>query len=157
MPTFSRTRRDVAEVPHPVDAVWGLLVDPDAVARLTPLVASIDVDDEGRWVWFLQRVPLPGHRLDLTMTEEMTFTPQTRIEFTHPPLGEGVKAGAEGHYELESRGEGATRLGIELTVTAQLPVPGVARRAVEAAMQQVLTQMGNRFAHNMLRELGGRR
>ena len=53
MATFSRTRRDVAEVPHPVDAVWGLLVDPDAVARLTPLVVSIDVDGDGRWVWCL--------------------------------------------------------------------------------------------------------
>ncbi len=157
MATFSRTRRDVAEVPHSVDAVWALLVDPAAVARLTPLVASIDVDGEGRWIWCLQRVPLPGRRLDLTMTEEMTFTPRSRIEFTHPPLGQGVKAGAEGHYELEPQGDDATRLGIELTVTAQLPLPGVARRAVEGAMQQVLTQMGNRFAHNMLRELGGSR
>ncbi len=157
MATFSRTRRDVAEVPHPVDAVWALLVDPAAVARLTPLVASIDVDDDGRWVWCLQRVPLPGRRLDLTMTEEMTFTPQSRIDFTHSPLGQGVKAGADGYYELEPLGDDATRLGIELTVTAQLPLPGVARRAVEAAMQQVLSQMGNRFAHNMLRELGGSR
>lgn len=157
MATFSRTRRDVAEVPHAVDEVWGLLVDPDAVARLTPLVASIDVDDRGRWIWCLQRVPLPGRRLDLTMTEEMTFEPQRRIGFTHAPLGTGVKAGADGHYELEPVGEDATRLGIELTVTAQLPLPAVARRAVEAAMQQVLGQMGNRFAQNMLRELGGRR
>ena len=140
-----------------MDAVWGLLVDPDAVARLTPLVASIDVDQEGRWVWCLQRVPLPGHRFDLTMTEEMTFVPQTRIEFTHGPLGDGVKAGATGHYELEPVGESATRLGIELTVTAQLPVPALARRAIEPAMQQVLTHMGNRFAHNMLRELGSGR
>ena len=90
------------------------------------------------------------------MTEQMTFTPESRIEFVHEPLGDGVKAGATGHYELEPRGD-ATRLGIELTVTAQLPVPGLARRAVEAAMQQVLTQMGNRFAQNMLRELDGRR
>ena len=154
MAVFSRTRRDVAEVPHPVADVWGLLVDPDSVARLTPLVASIDVDDAGRWVWCLQRVPVPGRRLDVTMTEEMTFTPKSRIEFTHGPLGQGVKAGADGHYELEPLGDDATRLGIELTVTARLPLPGVARRAVEGAMQQVLTQMGNRFAHNMLRELG---
>ena len=83
MATFSRMRRDVADVPHPLDAVWALLVDPDAVARLTPLVASIDVDGAGRWVWCLQRVPLPGRRLDVTMTEEMTFTPKSRIEFTH--------------------------------------------------------------------------
>ena len=157
MATFTSTRRDVADVPHPVDAVWELLVDPGAVARLTPLVASIDVDEQGRWIWCLQRVPVPGRPLDLTMTEEMTFTPKTRIEFTHAPLEHGLKAGADGHYELEPQGADATRLGIELTVTAQLPLPGVTRRAVEAAMQQVLSQMGNRFAHNMLRELGGSR
>ena len=157
MASFSQTRRDTAEVPHPVQAVWDVLTDPAAVARLTPLVARIDVDDQGRWVWHLQRVPLPGRRLDLTMTEEMTFTPTSRIEFTHPPLGTGVKAGADGRYDLEPGSADATRLGIELTVTAQLPVPGVARRAVETAMRQVLHQMGTRFATNLERELGGRR
>lgn len=153
MAIFSRTRRDVAEVPHPVEAVWDLLVDPATVARLTPLVASIDVDDQGRWIWCLSRVPVPGRRVDLTMTEEMTFTPQRRIDFSHPPLESGVRAGAQGHYVLEHL-DGATRLSIELTVTARLPLPGVARPAVEAAMQQVLNQMGQRFAANMLRELG---
>ena len=156
MATFTSTRRDVADVPHPVDAVWGLLADPAAVARMTPMVASIDVDDRGRWVWCLQRVPLPGHRLDLTMVEEMTFTPQTRIDFTHGPLGgDRGRAGAEGHYVLEPVADG-TRLEIELTVSADLPIPGLARRAVETAMHQVLNQMGNRFAANMLRELGSR-
>jgi carbon monoxide dehydrogenase subunit G len=154
--TFTRTRRDTADVPHPVDAVWDLLVDPQAVARLTPLVASIDVDDQGRWVWCLQRVPVPGRRLDVTMTEEMTFTPQTRIEFTHDPLDDGVRAGADGFYGLEEVDAG-TRLTIELTITARVPLPGLARPAVEAAMHQVLNQMGNRFATNMLRELGSGR
>lgn len=156
MATFERTRRDTADVPHPVDAVWDLLVDPDLIARLTPLVSAIVVDDQGRWVWSLQRVPVPGRRLDLTMTEEMTFTPKSRIEFTHAPLEDGVRAGADGFYELEPTDEG-TRLGIELTITARLPLPGLARPAVEATMQQVLNQMGNRFAANMLRELGGGR
>jgi carbon monoxide dehydrogenase subunit G len=154
--TFARTRRDTADVPHPVDAVWDLLVDPDAIARLTPLVAAIVVDDQGRWVWSLQRVPVPGRRLDVTMTEEMTFTPQSRIEFSHAPLEDGVRAGADGFYALEPVDDG-TRLTIELTVTARLPLPSLARPAVEATMQQVLNQMGNRFAANMLRELGGGR
>lgn len=157
MATFTRTRRDTAVVPHPVQAVWDLLVDPAAVARMTPLVTSIEVDDEGRWVWYLQRVPLPGRRLDLVMTEEMTFTPTTRIEFTHPPLEHGLQAGAQGHYALEALSESETRLAIELTITAQLPAPAVARHAVEPAMQQVLNQMGTRFAHHMEDELRGRR
>lgn len=152
MATFSHTRRDTAEVPHPVEAVWDLLVDPEAIARFTPLVARIDVDDQGRWVWCLSRVPLPGRRLDLTMTEDMTFTPRTRIEFTHDPLTDGVRAGAEGHYGLEPTDAG-TRLSIELTVSARLPIPGVARPAVEAAMHQALNQMGNRFSARLLAEL----
>jgi carbon monoxide dehydrogenase subunit G len=154
--TFTRTRKDTADVPHPVEAVWGLLVDPDAIARLTPLVSRIVVDGQGRWVWSLQRVPVPGRLLDLSMTQEMTFTPQRRIEFTHTPLEDGARAGADGFYGLEPIDDG-TRLTIEITVTARLPLPGLARPAVEATMQQVLTQMGNRFAANMLRELGGTR
>lgn len=154
MAIFTSTRRDVADVPHDATLVWDLLVDPGAVARLTPLVSSIEVDDRGRWVWSLQRVPVPGRRLDLTMTEEMTFTPRSRIEFTHGPLGNGIRAGARGHYALEPDGAG-TRLAIELTVSARLPLPGLARPAVEVAMQQVLGQMGNRFATNMQRELSG--
>lgn len=155
MATFTHTRRDTAEIPHPVEAVWDLLVDPDAIARMTPMVARIDVDDQERWVWCLSRVPLPGRRLDLTMTEEMTFIPQRRIEFTHGPLTDGVRAGAEGHYGLEPTEDG-TMLSIELTVSSRLPIPGLAGPAVRAAMQQVLNQMGNRFATNLLRELGGR-
>lgn len=156
MATFTRTRRDTADVPHPVDAVWDLLVDPDAIARLTPLVSTIDVDDQGRWIWCLQGVPVPGRRLDVTMTEEMTFTPKTRIEFTHGPLAGGARAGADGHYALEPIDSG-TRLSIELTITAGLPLPALARPAVHTVMQQVLNQMGNRFAANMLRELGSTR
>lgn len=156
MATFRSTRRDVAEVPHPVEAVWDILVDPDAVARMTPLVESIEVDDQGRWVWSLRRVPLPGHLLDLTMVEEMTFTPHTRIEFSHGPLERGDRAGAEGYYALEPL-DGATRLSIELTITVQAPLPRLARAAVEPTMQRVLTHMGNRFAAAMLAELDRRR
>jgi carbon monoxide dehydrogenase subunit G len=156
MAVFSRTRHDVADVPHPVAAVWDVLVDPDAIARLTPLVASIDVDPQERWVWCLQGVPIPGRRLDLTMTQEMAFTPTSRIDFTHPPLGSGIKAGAEGRYLLEPGGDDATRLSIDLTVSAQLPLPAVARPAVHTVMQRVLNQMGNRFAANLLAELRAR-
>ena len=41
MATFTGRRHDVAEIPHPVEAVWELLVDPQQVARMTPLVHSI--------------------------------------------------------------------------------------------------------------------
>ena len=152
MGEFSRTRRDTAEVPHAVGAVWDVLADPAAVARLTPLVSSIDVDDQQRWVWSLRGVPVPGRRLDLTMTEEMTFRPLTRIEFTHPPFSRAVEAGAEGHYALEPVASG-TRLTIELTVTARLPLPALAAPAVHTVMHQVLDRMGDRFAANLLAEL----
>ncbi|MGZ5399244.1 MAG: hypothetical protein ACXWDL_10715, partial [Nocardioides sp.] len=82
--------------------------------------------------------------------------PQTRIEFSHAPLEDHARAGADGFYGLEPIDEG-TRLSIELTITARLPLPGLARPAVQAAMHQVLNQMGNRFAANMLRELGDTR
>ena len=152
MGVFSRTRHDTAEVPHPVGAVWGVLTDPAAVARLTPLVSSIDVDDQQRWVWHLRGVPVPGRRLDLTMTQEMTFRPQSRIEFTHPPFSRAVEAGADGHYALEPVAAG-TRLTIELTITARLPLPSLTAPAVHTVMHQVLDRMGDRFAANLLAEL----
>jgi carbon monoxide dehydrogenase subunit G len=149
--TFTRNRRDTADVPHPVEAVWDLLVDPDAVARLTPMVTRIEADGD-HWLWCLQGVPLTGRALDLSMSETMTFEPQTRIGFTHAPLERHLQAGAEGHYGLEPIDAG-TRLTIDLTVSARLPVPGVARPAVQTAMAQVLRHMGTRFAANMLAEL----
>ncbi|GAA1478393.1 hypothetical protein GCM10009623_28390 [Nocardioides aestuarii] len=156
MATFSRSRRDTADVPHPVDAVWELLVDPDAVARLTPMVARIEADGD-QWLWCLQGVPLPGRALDLSMLETMSFTPQSRIDFTHGELERHLQAGAEGHYGLEPASDDGTRLTIDLTITARLPIPGVARPAVHTAMSQVLRHMGDRFASNMLRELDRRR
>jgi hypothetical protein len=82
----------------------------------------------------------------------MTFRPQRRIEFTHPPLSRAVEAGADGHYALEPVPAG-TRLTIELTVTARLPLPGLAAPAVQTVMHQVLDRMGDRFAANLLAEL----
>ncbi|WP_432476811.1 SRPBCC family protein [Nocardioides sp. GXQ0305] len=152
MATFSGRRHDVAEVPHPVEAVWELLVDPDQIARMTPLVHSIEVDEQERWVWHLHKVPLLGRGVDLTMTQEMDFTPTSRIDFRHPPLGPRSRAGAEGHYLLAPV-HGATRLEIDLTVRVQLPVPGVTRAAVQPAIHGVLVQMGHRFATNLLAEL----
>lgn len=158
MATFSRSRRDSAHVPHPPQAVWDLLVDPDVVARLTPLVARIEVRDAGdasaTWVWHLQGVPLAGKVIDLTMTEEMTFDPLRRIGFDHAELSHTLEAGAEGCYELEPE-DGGTRLGIDLTVSARLPLPSLARPAVNAAMAQVLRFMGSRFAAHLQHELDG--
>ncbi len=154
MATFSRSRHDTADVPHGVDAVWDLLCDPAAVARMTPMVARIEADGD-TWVWHLRGVPLPGKVVDLTMTERMEFEPQRRIGFTHEPLTSGIVAGAEGHYALEPA-ESGTTLTIDLTITARLPLPGMAGPAVRSAMSQVLRHMGDRFAANMLRELDRR-
>ena len=46
-----------------------------------------------------------------------------------------------------------TRLAIEMTVTARLPLPSLAAPAVHAVMHQVLDRMGDRFAANLLAEL----
>lgn len=159
MATFSRSRRDTAEVPHSPQAVWDVLSDPDAVARLTPLVSRIDVRDadESRatWVWHLQGVQLPGRVVDLTMTEQMSFEPHRRIGFDHAPLTHHFEAGADGCYALEPV-DGHTRLTIDLTISARLPLPGLARRAVGSAMAQVLRHMGSRFAMHLLEELDRR-
>ena len=152
MATFSATKTSEATVDHPRDLVWAVLTDPDAVARLTPMVASITPTGD-RWRWQLTHIPVLGTSFDPAFTEEMSYEEPRRITFRHAPEGE-ERAGTDGRYDLgEAEGGDATHLRIELKVTVDLPFPGLARPAVQAAMHGVLTAMGAGFARAMDKEL----
>lgn len=153
MTDFSASKRSSAVVPFPRGAVWQVLTDAGQVARLTPMVRSIEPRGD-HWLWKLAPIEVLGHSVGLSFTELMTFTPQERIVYTHPPAS-GERAGVEGTYVLASSGQG-TRLTIDLGVSVDLPFPRLARPAVQASMHAVIGAMGAGFAHNLDRHLRSR-
>jgi carbon monoxide dehydrogenase subunit G len=154
MTVFSASKRSTAVVPFSREAVWSVLSDAGQVARLTPMVRSIE-DHGGTWLWKLAPIEVLGKSVGLSFTERMDLRPVERIEFTHTPSGE-ERAGVEGTYTLSENGSG-TQLAIDLGVHVDLPVPRIAKPAVQASMQAVIGAMGAGFAHNLDRHLKGRR
>jgi len=153
--TFTATKTSEATVAHPRDVVWDVLTDPATIARITPMVRAIRADGD-LWHWQLVRIPVLGKHVELDFTERMDFDPTSRITFTHAPAGH-ERAGTDGRYDLtDVRPEGSTHLRMELSVTVDLPFPGIARPAVQASMHGVLTAMGSGFAHGIEKELRAR-
>ena len=154
MSVFSASKRSTAVVPHPRDAVWAVLSDAALVAKLTPMVRSIE-DHGSTWRWKLAPIEGLGKSIGLSFTERMEFTPKERIVYTHAPEGD-ERAGVEGVYALADSGD-ATRLSIELGVDVDLPFPRLAKPAVQASMQAVIAAMGVGFARNLERQLTSQR
>ncbi|KQZ89274.1 hypothetical protein ASD62_08100 [Phycicoccus sp. Root563] len=154
MTVFSASKRSTAVVPFSREAVWSVLSDAGQVAKLTPMVRSIE-DHGGTWLWKLAPIEVLGKNIGLAFTERMDLQPTERIEFTHTPRGE-ERAGVEGTYTLTEKGEG-TLLAIDLGVHVDLPFPRIAKPAVQATMQGVIAAMGAGFAHNLDRHLKSRR
>lgn len=154
MTTFSSRNRSTAEVPASRDAIWSVLSDPDALARLTPLVRGITADDD-LWCWQLNGISALGVSVAPAFTERMTFTDGTCIAFRpDPPFGERQRAGATGTYELSDGDEGTTHLAIDITIDVDLPLPKLSAKAVERVMASTMARTGDRFARNLYGELG---
>jgi len=151
MTRFSARDQSTEVVQADQSALWKALTDPDLLPRLTPYLHSIDADGNC-WRWNMARIPVLGVSVAPSFTERMTFDEPRRIEFTHDPEQGQEKAGVEGTYELEEV-EGGTRLSIDIDICVDLPLPGMARGAVERAMGGVIAAMGRRFAANLLRHL----
>lgn len=150
MTSFSASKRSTAVVPHPRAAVWGVLRDAGTVARLTPMVRSIE-DHGDTWIWKLAPIEVLGKSIGLSFTERMEFTPQERIVYAHA-ADRDERAGVAGTYELADHPSG-TRLTIDLGVEVDLPFPKLAKPAVHGSMQAVIAAMGVGFARNLEREL----
>ena len=154
MSRFASRNYSVAVVPTDVDALWAVLTDPDALAELTPLVARIEARGD-RWSWTLVGVSALGVSAAPTFTERMTFEPRRRIVFAHDPNpGQRERAGADGVYELVEVGASATQLSIDITAWVELPLPTIARSAVERVMSATMQRAGDRFARGLYTRLG---
>jgi carbon monoxide dehydrogenase subunit G len=153
MARFTATTSRQAVVPAERVEVWQVLTDPHLLPRLTPYLDRILVDGN-RWRWEMSRLPVLSVSVAPSFTERMDFDPQERIDFSHePPPGTKEKAAAEGTYTLEEVSPRETELSIDLTLTVDLPLPGVAAPAVGRVMQGVLDRMGEKFAENLLDHL----
>lgn len=153
MPWFETSTESEATVPATPEAIWEVLTDPDAVARLTPLVEHIEADGD-LWRWQMARVPVLGVSLTPAFTEHMQFQQGRRIDYTHtPPDGGREHAGVDGWYELRGTDRG-TLLGVGLTVKVDLPLPRLSGPAVRTAMRTVMAGIGTGFSRNLLRHLG---
>ncbi len=153
MTWFTAERESTAVVAAERSAIWEILTDPEALARLTPLLERIEADGE-HWVWHLESIDVLSESLKPSFTEKMTFDEGSRIEFTHdPPEGTDERAGVEGRYVLADV-DGGTELSIRLEISVDLPLPKLTSPAVTTAMKAVIASMGNGFAKRLDAELG---
>lgn len=148
MATFSSRNRSTAVVPAPRQAIWDVLSDPAELSRLTPLVQDIRAEGD-LWRWQLAGIRALGVCVAPTFPEHMEFDEPSHIGFDH----DGA-TGAKGTYELRDAPDGATELAIDITISADLPLPKVAKRAVEKVMASSMARTGDRFARNLYRRLG---
>lgn len=155
MTRFTTTVRTDDIVHADPDAVWAAMGDPALLARLTPAVAEITRTDGDRWCWRLVGINALGVTAAPSFTERMTYDHERRrIDFAHdPPDGKSEAAGAAGTYHLIRTDEGVY-VGIDLTAHVDLPLPRLARRAVETVMARTIVSGGGRFADGLLRHLG---
>jgi carbon monoxide dehydrogenase subunit G len=157
MTVFRATTHAEAVVLAPQQDIWDVLVDPDLVADLTPFVRRI-VADGHHWRWEMGGLEVLGRSVTPAFTERMVLDEPERIEFHHdPPEGVREKSSVEGWYDLSSVPEdagGGTALVTDLTISLDLPLPGVAGSAVKGAMRRVIDTMGHRFSANLLAHLG---
>ena len=133
--------------------VWAVLTDADLIAKMTPYVTSIAVDGD-RWVWRMGTIPVLGISVAPTFTEVMELHPEERIEFSHDPARKDEMTAVEGTYLLADHADGGTEVSIDLEIACNLPLPGLARPAVERVMTGVVKHMGVVFSRNLLKHLG---
>jgi carbon monoxide dehydrogenase subunit G len=144
----------MSTVPVRSNEIWRLITDPGALADLTPLVRSIEATGS-QWEWALNGIEALGLKVEAVFTERMEFIDQRQIIFTHdPPIGSRERAGVEGVYDLTSNGRKATDLQVDLTLSVDLPLPGLSRHAVEPVLLSTMRATGQRFASNLYEQLG---
>lgn len=136
------------------EQVWSILTDPGLLVRFTPNLRHIDVNGD-RWTWHLMRIPVLSAAIEPSFTEVMTFEKPTRISFAHDQTQTGERAGVDGDYRLEPI-TGGTHVSIDLSIWIDLPLPRLARPAVERVMHGVVAGMGYRFSQNFRKHVAPR-
>ena len=153
MATFRARDRSSAVLRSPRSEVWAALTDATLIAKITPYVTSIDVDGD-RWTWRMVSLPVLSLSVAPQFTEVMEMHPEDRIDFRHDPARSEETTAVDGSYALADHAGGGTEVSIDLDIATRLPLPGLARPAVELVMAQVVKHMGAVFSRNLLAHLG---
>ena len=153
MATFRARDTSSAVLRSTRSEVWAALTDAALIAKLTPYVTSIAVDGE-RWTWRMVSLPVLSISVTPQFTEVMELRPEERIDFHHDPARTEETTAVEGAYVLADHAGGGTEVSIDLQISTRLPLPGLARPAVELVMAQVVKHMGAVFSRNLLAHLG---
>lgn len=151
MNRFHARNRSAATLAATVDQVWDILVDPDLLVRFTPNLKRIDVDGD-RWTWHLTRLPVLSAAIEPSFTEVMEFDKPHRIGFRHDETRTDEHAGVDGEYLIRPVSEG-TEVSIDIGIWADLPLPRLARPAVERVMSTIVAGMGYRFGQHVRRHI----
>jgi carbon monoxide dehydrogenase subunit G len=153
MTMFAARNVSRSTVPVPSEVIWRTITDPGTLAALTPLVRSIEASGT-HWRWTLEGIGALGVNVDAVITERMVFTEGRRIAFSHDPPSERREvAGLEGVYDLTPRSGDETDLEVDLTLSLDVPLPGVSRQAVESLLQSMMRTTGEMFASNLYERL----
>jgi len=148
---FHARNRSAATLAATQDQVWDILVDPDLLVRFTPNLKRIDVDGD-RWTWHLTRLPVLSAAIEPSFTEVMELDKPERIFFRHDETRTEERAGVDGEYVIRPVADG-TVVTIDIGIWVDLPLPRLARPAVERVMSTVVAGMGYRFGQQMRRHL----
>lgn len=133
------------------EEVWDVLTTPELLVQFTPNLRRIDAVGD-TWTWHLTRLPVLSAAVEPSFTELMEFHEPHRIVFRHDPSRLEEKAGVDGEYVIEPDRSG-TRVAIDLGIWVDLPLPRLARPAVQRVMSGVVAGMGVRFSQNIRRHL----
>lgn len=153
MATFRARDTSSAVLRSSRSEVWAALTDAALIAEITPHVTSIDVDGD-RWTWRMVTLPVLSLSIAPHFTEIMEMRPEDRIDFRHDPARTEETTAVDGSYVLADHPGGGTQVSIDLEIATRLPLPGLARPAVELVMAQVVKHMGTVFSRNLLAHLG---
>lgn len=154
MAQFSARTISASTVPVASEQIWDILTDPGALADLTPLVRSIEASGT-KWLWKLNGIEALGMKVEAAFTESMEFIDGRQIVFAHdPPGGHKELAAVDGIYDVIPAGLDATDLKVDLTLSVELPLPRLARSAVEKVILSTMRVTGRQFATNLYERLG---
>jgi hypothetical protein len=157
MNRFTATTASETVVAARRSEIWAVLIQPELLVELTPLLRRIEVGVDGSadlWRWHMIKIGALGASVRPVFTERMRFDEGRRIGYTHqPPPGVTEHQGADGYYEL-SDVPGGTRLSMGLTLQLDLPLSRLARPAVSRVVESTIQRTTERFTAHLIRHLG---